>query len=168
MSRIRLVIGVAISLVLLFFTFRGLDWGEVGEALRGANFVYIALAAVVIVAAFGVRAVRWSYLLRPVRLLPARNLFSVVLIGFFGNYVLPAKTGELVRAYVLGRRENLSKSAILGSIAVEKTMDTLILFGIWLTPNNPNTKTLRYSNVPNRPGAEGTKLDILVTATIMT
>lgn len=132
MSRIRLLIGLAISLILLFFTFRGLDWGEVGEALRGANYVFIVLAALVIICAFGVRALRWSYLLRPVRVLPWRSLFSVVLIGFFGNYVLPAKTGELVRAYVLGKRENLSKSAILGSIAVEKTMDTLILFGILL------------------------------------
>lgn len=132
MSRLRLLIGLCISLVLLFFTFRGLDWGEVVEALRGANFIFIAAAALVIIAAFAVRAMRWSWLLRPVRYLNWRGLFPAVLIGFFGNYVLPAKTGELVRAYVLGRRENLSKSAILGSIAVEKTMDTLILFVILL------------------------------------
>lgn len=132
MSRIRLLVGLGISLVLLYFTFRGLDWAAVGQALRGANYFYIALASLVILAAFAVRAMRWSWLLRPVRYLPWRGLFSVVLIGFFGNYVLPAKTGELVRAYVLGKRESLSKSAILGSIAVEKTMDTLILFSILL------------------------------------
>lgn len=132
MSRIRLLIGLAISLVLLFFTFRGLDFGEVGEALRGANYFFIGASALVILAAFGVRAMRWSWLLRPIRMLSWRSLFPVVLIGFFGNYVLPAKTGELVRAYVLGKRESLSKSAILGSIAVEKMMDTLILFAILL------------------------------------
>lgn len=132
MSRIRLGIGLVISLVLLYFTFRGLDWAEVGEALRGANYIFIVASALVILAAFGVRAMRWSWLLRPVRALNWQGLFSIVLIGFFGNYVLPAKTGELVRAYVLGKRESLSKSAILGSIAVEKTMDTLILFGILL------------------------------------
>ncbi len=132
MSRIRLLLGLVISLVLLFFTFRGLDWAQVSAALRGANFNFIAASAFVILAAFGVRAMRWSWLLRPVRVLNWRGLFPVVLIGFFGNYVLPAKTGELVRAYVLGKRENLSKSAILGSIAVEKTMDTLILFVILL------------------------------------
>mgnify|MGYP000645617971 FL=1 len=132
MSRIRLLLGLVISLVLLFFTFRGLDWAQVSAALRGANFIFIAASAFVILAAFGVRAMRWSWLLRPVRVLNWRGLFPVVLIGFFGNYVLPAKTGELVRAYVLGKRENLSKSAILGSIAVEKTMDTLILFVILL------------------------------------
>lgn len=131
-SKVRLFLGLVISLVLLFFTFRGLDWAQVGAALRQANYVYIAASALVIIAAFGVRAMRWSWLLRPVRYFDWRGLFSVVLIGFFGNYVLPAKTGELVRAYVLGKRENLSKSAILGSIAVEKTMDTLILFVILL------------------------------------
>jgi uncharacterized protein (TIRG00374 family) len=147
MSRLRLLLGLVISLVLLFFTFRGLDWVEVGDALRGANYLYIAAAALVILAAFGVRAMRWSWLLRPVRELPWRGLFSVVLIGFFGNYVLPAKTGELVRAYVLGKRENLSKSAILGSIAVEKTMDTLILFVIllatlWAVPLPPEVANI--------------------------
>ncbi len=132
MSKVRLSIGLVISVVLLYFTFRGLDWAQVGQALKSANYIYIALAALVILATFAVRAMRWSWLLRPVRLLPWRGLFSVVLIGFFGNYVLPAKTGELVRAYVLGKRESMSKSAILGSIAVEKTMDTLILFIIFL------------------------------------
>jgi uncharacterized protein (TIRG00374 family) len=131
-SRIRLFIGLAISLVLLYFTFRGLEWAEVVQALRSANYLFIAFSALVILATFGVRAMRWSWLLRPVRVLAWRGLFSVVLIGFFGNYVLPAKTGELVRAYVLGKREGMSKSAILGSIAVEKTMDTLILFLIFL------------------------------------
>ena len=132
MSKVRLSIGLVISVVLLYFTFRGLDWAQVGQALKSANYIYIALAALVILATFAVRAMRWSWLLRPVRMLPWRGLFSVVLIGFFGNYVLPAKTGELVRAYVLGKRESMSKSAILGSIAVEKTMDTLILFIIFL------------------------------------
>lgn len=132
MSKVRLSIGVIISVVLLYFTFRGLDWPDVVAALRSANYVYILLASAVILAAFAVRAMRWSWLLRPVRYLRWQELFSVVLIGFFGNYVLPAKTGELVRAYVLGKRESLSTSAVVGSIAVEKTMDTLILFIILL------------------------------------
>jgi len=132
MSKVRLFIGLVISLALLYFTFRNLDWAEVGQALRSANYLYVAFAALIILATFAVRALRWSWLLRPVRVLAWRGLFSVVLIGFFGNYVLPAKTGELVRAYVLGKRESLSKSAILGTIAVEKTMDTLILFIIFL------------------------------------
>lgn len=132
MSRFRLLFGLVISVVLLFLTFRGLDWAEVGQALRTANFPVIGGAACVMLGAFALRAVRWSWLLRPVRRLPPRELFAIVLIGFFGNYVLPAKTGELVRAYVLGKREKMSKSAILGSIAVEKTMDTLILFVILL------------------------------------
>ncbi len=132
MSKVRLSIGLVISLVLLYFTFRNLDWAQVLSALKSADYMYIVLAALVILATFAVRAMRWSWLLRPIRKIAWRGLFSVTLIGFFGNYVLPAKTGELVRAYVLGKRENISKSAILGTIAVEKTMDTLILFIIFL------------------------------------
>lgn len=132
MNRVRLVVGLVISLVLLFLTFRGLDWAAVGEVLRATHYSLLLVAAAVMLGAFVLRAIRWSWLLRPVRVLAWQALFSVVMIGFFGNYILPAKTGELVRAYVLGKRESLSKSAILGSIAVEKTMDTLILFVILL------------------------------------
>lgn len=132
LGKVRLTVGVVISLVLLYLTFRGLDWQEVFTALREANYAYIAIAVLVTLATFLLRAMRWSYLLRPVRVLRWQSLVSVVYIGFFGNYVLPAKTGELVRTYVLGKRETMSKSAVLGSIAVEKTMDTLILFVILL------------------------------------
>ena len=132
MGKVRLVAGIIISLGLLYLTVRELDWREVLEASRMANYSLIVIAAAVLLGGFAIRALRWSYLLRPVRNLRAGSLFSVVLIGFFGNYVLPAKTGELVRAYVLSKREQLSKSTILGTIAVEKAMDTLILFAILL------------------------------------
>jgi uncharacterized protein (TIRG00374 family) len=132
LGKVRLLVGIVISLGLLFLTFRDLKVQEVLAASRNTNYLFIVVAAVIMVGAFALRALRWSYLLRPVRRLSWNTLFPITLIGFFGNYILPAKTGELVRAYVLSKRESLSKSTILGSIAVEKTMDTMILFVILL------------------------------------
>src|SRR5438093_3588092 len=110
MGRIRLLVGLIISLSLLFLTFRDLEAGKVVDALRDINAALLVVAMLIMLGAYGVRALRWSYLLRPVRQLPWLTLYPITLIGFFGNYVLPAKTGELVRAYVLGKREQLSKS----------------------------------------------------------
>jgi glycosyltransferase 2 family protein len=139
MSKIRLLVAATISLGLLVLTFRGLNWGELLSASRTVNYWLIISVSLLMILMFGVRALRWSYLLRPMRRLTASSLFPIVLIGFFGNYVLPAKTGELIRAYVLSKREQLSKSMLLGSIAVEKVMDMLILFvlllgTLWLVP----------------------------------
>jgi glycosyltransferase 2 family protein len=78
---------------------------------------------------FGVwlRSARWHYLLRPLRSLTPNALFPVVVIGYMANDVLPARLGEFVRAYVLGEREGMPKSAILATIAVERTFDGLAM-----------------------------------------
>jgi uncharacterized protein (TIRG00374 family) len=73
------------------------------------------------------RSLRWHYLLKPVKSLSANQLFPVVVIGYMANDVLPARIGELVRAYVLGEREGVSKSATLGTILAERVFDGLIM-----------------------------------------
>jgi uncharacterized protein (TIRG00374 family) len=55
------------------------------------------------------------------------------MIGFFGNYLLPAKAGELVRAYLLKKRSGILKSSILATIAVEKFLDMVILVSFLLS-----------------------------------
>jgi uncharacterized protein (TIRG00374 family) len=70
------------------------------------------------------RSWRWRYLLEPIK--PAigfRNLFSGVMVGYFINNILP-RAGELVRPYMIGKLESVSRSAALGTIVVERMMDT--------------------------------------------
>jgi uncharacterized protein (TIRG00374 family) len=52
------------------------------------------------------------------------------MIGFMANNVLPARIGEFVRAYAIGRKENLSKSLSFATIVVERILDgfTLLTF----------------------------------------
>lgn len=73
------------------------------------------------------RAVRWQYLLSPVKRLKAGQLFSYAVLGFMANNVLPLRVGELVRAYLLGQKEGLSKTSILATILVERVLDALTL-----------------------------------------
>jgi uncharacterized protein (TIRG00374 family) len=74
-----------------------------------------------------VRTIRWQYLLRPIARIRAARLYPVVIIGLTANNLLPARIGELVRAYLLGEREKLSKAASLGTIAVDRLFDGLTL-----------------------------------------
>jgi uncharacterized protein (TIRG00374 family) len=46
------------------------------------------------------------------------------------NNVAPARVGELVRAYMLGEREQMNKSTALGTIAVDRAFDGLTLVAI--------------------------------------
>lgn len=127
----RVWLGIGISVFFLVWAFSQVNnFGTVAVALGKANYLFLlpALAAYF----FGVwlRAVRWHYLLRPLRSLPVGRLFPVVVIGYMANDVLPARLGEVVRAYVLGEREGLSKSAAFATIAVERVFDgvTMLAF----------------------------------------
>jgi uncharacterized protein (TIRG00374 family) len=62
--------------------------------------------------------------------LTTRQLFPILSIGYASNNILPARTGELVRAYVLGERYEVSKMFALGTIAVERLFDGLALIAI--------------------------------------
>src|SRR4029079_14372001 len=76
---------------------------------------------------FWLRTLRWQALLRPITHVPAIRLYPVALIGLMANNIAPARVGELVRAYLVGEREGMSKTTALGTIAVDRAFDGLTL-----------------------------------------
>jgi glycosyltransferase 2 family protein len=132
----RLILGVAISAFFLVWAVGQVsDFGAVGSALREANYLYLVPALGAYFFGVWIRSARWHYLLRPLRQLTPNALFPVVVIGYMANDVLPARLGEVVRAYVLGEREGLPKSAVLATIVVERTFDgiAMLLFIVAVT-----------------------------------
>ena len=73
------------------------------------------------------RTWRWHYLLRPLKSVPLGRLFPIVVIGYMGNNIYPARIGELVRAYVLKRKEEVSVSASLATVIVERIFDGVVM-----------------------------------------
>jgi len=90
------------------------------HAFSDVNYAWIAASLPVYYLALWVRTVRWQYLLRPVKKVSAIRLYPVVIIGLMANNLIPARAGELARAYVLGQREKISKTTSLGTIAVDR------------------------------------------------
>ncbi|HXH20661.1 MAG TPA: lysylphosphatidylglycerol synthase transmembrane domain-containing protein [Dehalococcoidia bacterium] len=130
LKRKRFWFGLIISLAFLAYFLYRIDLGEIVQNLRQADYV-LALAAVPLYfVGFWIRAIRWRILLDPVRRVSTRRLYPVVLVGLTANNVMPARVGELVRAYLIGEREKVSKSAALGTIAVDRTFDGLVLVAI--------------------------------------
>src|SRR5690606_21146000 len=73
------------------------------------------------------RAQRWAVILRPIAPLGQREAASLLTIGLAANNVLPARTGEIVRAVLLKRQRGISGFAVLATIIVERIMDGLVL-----------------------------------------
>ena len=130
----KLYIGILVSLVFLYLAFRKVDYTELWQALRGANYWFIIPNVILVVFSMWMRAFRWKYMVNPIKKVGLGRLFSSVMIGFMANNVLPARLGEFIRAYSLGTRENISKSASFATIVVERIFDGFsILFILWAT-----------------------------------
>lgn len=126
-----IAIGLVSSAAFLFLAARGVQFGEMLQALEQANYWYMIPCVALTILAFWIRSLRWRCLLLPVRTLPQRVLFPATMIGFLANNVLPARLGELVRAYVVGRRGQISRSAALASIIVERIFDLFTLLALF-------------------------------------
>ena len=145
MKRWYIWLGAALSLVFLYSSLRGLRLGEVWTAMRTANYWWLLPGIAVYFLAVWARTWRWFYLLRPVRQVSLRRLFPVVVIGYMGNNVYPARAGEVIRAYVLKRKDNVDISASLATIIVERIFDGVVmLFFVFvalpLTPLPPGLR----------------------------
>ena len=124
---VRFWASFAISVVLVALFLRATHPSEIVDALGEANYWYLFPALLVLLLAILARCVRWSVLMRPVAPMSPARLFPYAIIGYMANNLLPARAGELVRAYVLGDRENVSKMGTFGTIAVERLFDGCVL-----------------------------------------
>ena len=123
-------LGVAVSAVLLWVAVRGVSLDEVLHELRQVRPVWLVPVLASIFVRFWLTALRWQLLLQPVKRIGVHRLFAITMIGFMANNLLPARLGEFVRAYALGRSEALPSSVPFATIVIERLFDgfTLLLF----------------------------------------
>ena len=124
----------ALAIGLLYFFFRGADPSAILTSLAGADPLLICLAVATMAVTYWIRAIRWKLLLRPLGRAGLVNCFVTTVIGFMFNF-LAARLGEIVRPYLLARRESLSPSSTFATIIIERVMDlvaVLLLIGFWL------------------------------------
>ncbi|MBI5183506.1 MAG: flippase-like domain-containing protein [Nitrospinae bacterium] len=121
-----LLIGLFLSIGALYYTFKDVSFLKLKDALSTIHYIYIVFALLLITLSFIIRAIRWSYLIRAIKEVNISNLFSPLMIGFMGN-MLPARAGELIRAYLLGKRENIKFSASFATIFIERLFDMILI-----------------------------------------
>jgi glycosyltransferase 2 family protein len=129
MDRKRIVVTSAVLVVfaalvyLQFRTWRNFDWELFLSQTHNINKLHIFHGIVLIYVAYLLRALRWKIFLRPVRpKASTMQLISPTLVGFAGLAIL-GRPGELIRPYLIARRENLSFSSQLAVWAVERIFD---------------------------------------------
>jgi uncharacterized protein (TIRG00374 family) len=130
----RGALGILLSVLLLAFTLRGVDFGDVAEALRASSIPLFILSAVVGTAIFPLRARRWKTILSPIDdHIAFGPLWRSTAIGMMVNNVVPARAGELARAFALTREcPAIPFSASFASLAVDRLFDALVVLSLML------------------------------------
>jgi len=122
-----LLIGLAVSAFFIYLVLPGLHLATVLDALRTADYWWLVPGIFVYMVGLWFRTWRWQYTLRPLKWVPLVALFPMVCIGYFGNNVFPFRAGEVLRSYVLKRKEDIDMSSSLATVIIERIADGLVM-----------------------------------------
>lgn len=126
----RALVGLLISAVAVALVLRQVDLAAAADVLRTAAPAFVAATVACIGLDVALRALRWRGLLAPVARIPLPTVAASLLVGYLANNVLPARLGELVRSHHLGDRTSVSRASVLGTVVVERVVDTGTLVAI--------------------------------------
>lgn len=123
--------GLSVSLLLLWWALHDVGPAQALTHARRAHWFLFALSVAVATSVFPLRALRWQYLLEPDGAPPRFGaLWDATAIGFMANNLLPARAGELARAYAARRLAGIRFSQAVGSLAVERVIDGVVLLAL--------------------------------------
>lgn len=123
----RGLIGILIGAFFLWLALRQTSLDQVKTILAKSNVGWLFIALGFYVADLLLRISRWRILLRDIKVLSFCSVGIALLVGYAANNIMPARLGELFRADFAGRRYHASRSAIVGSIFVERVLDGLVV-----------------------------------------
>ena len=120
------LISVIISIICIYFAYKKIDTDIFFATLLNIDYSYIMMASVLLYMTIWIRALRWNVILD--QDFGLYDLFKIQMVGYFVNYTLPLRVGELLKSILLGKKNNISKSYVFGTIVVERFLDMFLLF----------------------------------------
>lgn len=127
---LRTVIGLAVSAAAIWVVLSSVDIPRAIDVLRSANPLWILAMLGTVFVDVGARGGRWRVLLASIKRIPYRRVLGYTYLGYLANNVLPARLGELVRTHALGEGEGVSRPTVLGTVVVERIVDTVIVVAL--------------------------------------
>ncbi len=130
-SRLKGILKYTLSLILavvfLYLAFHDVNFSDVLKIVSNASLLWIFVFIVILMFAHYIRAIRWKIILSSVKSdTSVKNLFGAIMVGYGINCVVP-RLGEVSRAVLVGKWENLSRSSMFGTVILERVIDIMFL-----------------------------------------
>lgn len=119
----KVILGILISIVLVYFSVRGINFQDILSDLEKINLRYVIYFLILIVLMQWLRSYRWGIIMQPLQKIDQLSLFSVTSVGFLAIAAIPARLGELARPYLIAQRSSIKMSSALGTVLVERVFD---------------------------------------------
>lgn len=127
---LRATLGLAISGIAIVILIRSVDLQAAWDVLVDANPAWVVVMILATLVDVGARAARWRALIVPIKVVRYLRVLGYTYIGYLANSVLPARLGELVRSHALGENEGVSRTTVLGTVVVERIVDTAFVVAL--------------------------------------
>lgn len=134
-GRIRTIVISLLTIGLLVYCFRKANPAAVWAETRHADPGLLILSVIITALTYTIRAFRWQFLLAPIGRTRYWVAFETTVIGFAANSVIPGRVGEVLRPYLLARRESLNATSAFATIILERVLDlvaVLVLFAVFV------------------------------------
>lgn len=131
---IQVIGGLLISSAGIYIFLKKVNIAEVWNQIRATQWWVIAVVAALSPLSMWFRTMRWKIMLPSRDGTEKKGLFSIVIIAFMINNILPARLGEAARALLLWRRNKFTAVESIGSLVVERALDSLIFLSFLFVP----------------------------------
>ena len=120
-------LGYTLSALSLIWVFRGFNFQQTLADLESLDWRYVSIAVIFDLSVYLSHAWRWNILLRPVARIPFWRSVQAIYIGLYANEILPLRSGEAIRCYLLAHWNGIPISLAVSSAVIERILD-----GVWL------------------------------------
>ena len=118
----------------LYVFFRDVNITELWRNIRATPLWVIGALALLNFATLWLRSIRWRIILPANPAAHRRDLFGMVMIGFFVNNFLPARLGEAARVFLVWKRNRFTAAESIGSVVLERFLDTMVFSTFFSIP----------------------------------
>lgn len=147
----RTLIGFVIAIFVIYIFLTKFDLNKAIANISSANILLLIIATIAFYASLPLRGWRWDILLKPSgNAIGWKPLSHYYFISWFANAILPARIGDIYRAYLLKKNNDISVSLSLGVIFSERIIDLavtailLVLSGFYFWGSLKETQESRY------------------------
>jgi glycosyltransferase 2 family protein len=132
MLNFQTVVGLLITAGIIWLGLSRINLPHTLAAFAVVRVGYVTAGGALVIAVIAILAVRWHVLLPRNPDVPIRFVFCYLMIGYMVNAIIPLRLGDVVRAYLLGRRHGIAVSTTLSTVVVERFFDVIAIVVIGL------------------------------------